>query len=223
MTIDEGKLQDLLSRRKKHIKTSRDVLEAFIALFSYIVSILLSGVLECDLRVKIAVALLGAVYAAMFVFSIYGANYSVETLFNEIVSCSDNHHFSLVVIKNKTNCYLLKWDKRWRTYLFPYERTKENDSEAIVDFVEKSIGFTVQKIVKTIETDVTKYSVSANMTKKYHHSFYLIDVSRCANFEKKAFRINGAKYRWFSIDELKADKNIMDKNSETVKFVEKNF
>lgn len=143
--------------------------------------------------------------------------------FNEIISCSDNHNFSLVVLKDERGRYLLKWDNRWKTYLFPYSRTKENDKEAVFDFVRTSIGYKPLKILKTESGDFTKYSVSANMTKKYHHIFYNIAFESLSQSQKSAFKYNGVKYKWLSIDELKADKNIMAKNSETVKFVEEKF
>ena len=127
MNIDDGKLLDLLHKRKKHIKSHRDIIESALALASYIVSVLLSGILSADIKIKIAVAVLGFVYLLIFLASLYGTNYSAESLFNDILSCSDSHNFSLAVMKDSKGRFLLKWDKRWKTYLFPYSCTKEND------------------------------------------------------------------------------------------------
>ena len=224
MNIDDGKLLDLLHNRKKHIKTRKDVIESALALASYIVSVLLSGILTADIRIKIAVGLLGLVYLALFFASLHGTRYSVEELFADILSCSDNHSFSLAVIKDSRGRFLLKWDKRWKTHLFPFTRTKEtNNDAAIIEFVRTAVGIEPKGIFQQKETDVTKHSVSANMTKTYHHTFYLIDFDEAAVPKKDKFKHNGTFYRWYSIDDMKADKNMRLKNGETIAFVEKEF
>ena len=56
-----------------------------------------------------------------------------EGKLQDILSAADIHTFSLLVIKNSHGRYLLKKDKRWNTFLFPFSRRK-----ATIDFVEKN-------------------------------------------------------------------------------------
>lgn len=69
MNIDEGKLQDVLSRRKIHIKSYCTVFEALIALLSYAVSILLSGILNAGLKVQIHITTLSIRFLTMEMIS----------------------------------------------------------------------------------------------------------------------------------------------------------
>lgn len=223
MEIDEGKLQDILSRRKVHIKSYGTVLEAAIALLSYVVSILLSGILNAGFKTQIAVAIITLLYLIILFLSIRGSRYSVQELYNDIISSSDTHSFSLLVIKNSRGQYLLQKNRRWHTFLLPFQHTKEsNDSEAVLAF-SKVIGLESPKIEKVLETDITKHSVSSNMSKTYHHTFYSLSFSGTQNLAKKAFKANGEKFRWYSIEEMKCDKDMMLKNKETIEFIEKNF
>ena len=223
MKIDEGKLQDILSRRKVHIKSYGTLIEALLAFLSYIVSILLSGILNAGLKIQIAVAIITLAYFVVFFLSIRGSKYSVQELYNDIVSAADIHSFSLIVVKNSQGKYLLQKNKRWHTFLLPFQHTKDtNDREAVLKF-SKIIGFESPKIIKTLETDITKHSVSANMSKTYHHTFYEIDFERCSFSEKPSFKINGERFHWYSIEEMKRNKDMLLKNKETIEFIEKNF
>lgn len=223
MNIDEGKLQDILSRRKIHIKSYGTVLEALIALLSYVVSILLSGILGAGLKMQIAVAVISLAYLLVFFLSIRGSNYSVQALYADIVSASDIHSFSLLVIKNAQGQYLLQKNHRWRTFLFPFQHTKEGtDSEAVLGFA-KAIGLKSPAVTKTLETDITKHSVSSNMSKTYHHTFYAISSDSDTLPAKKSFKASGEKFRWYSIEEMKRDRDMILKNKETIDFIERNF
>ena len=221
MEINESKLRSLLSRRAKFIRTNKDIAESLLALAAYAVSVLLSGIKNADFSVKIIVAVLGFIYLVIFCFSIFRSRYSVETLFREIVSCSDSHNFSLVLLKNADGRFLLKYDKRWKTFLFPYTRTSKDDEKNVFEFVKVFTGITPLSVLKKVETDVTKYSVSAQIDKSYHHTFYHLDFKTEQTKEK--FKFNGVTYKWFSIDEMKQNRSILEKNNETIRFVEENF
>ena len=224
MQIDEGKLQDILSRRKVHIKSYGTVIEASFAFISYIVSILLSGVLSADLKMQVAVGILTLAYIFVFYLSIRGSRYSVEALYNDIVSSTDIHAFSLLVIEDGHGRFLLKKNNRWKTFLFPFAHSKESDdSESILSFAQKTLGLRSPSVRKQIETDITKHSVSSNMSKTYHHTFYQISFDEADLPQKTTFRLNGEKYRWFTIEEMKSDRDMLLKNKETIDFIQKNF
>lgn len=220
MEIDREKLLNLLKSRSKYIRTNKDIVEAFFCLIGYAVTIALafSDLINSKLWVKITVGLIGLLYVVLFLYTLIETHYSIETLFREICSCNNDHKFILAVFKNRGR-FLLKFDRRWKTWLFPY--TKADTKEALFDFITYDIGFEPLEIIREKETDVTKYSVSAGLIKTYHHTF--TEVSFNGNTEKKAFKFNANKYRWFSIDEMKLNKRIMDTNKETVDFVEQNF
>lgn len=40
---------------------------------------------------------------------------------------------------------------------------------------------------------------------------------------KRAFKLNQQKYKWFTIPEMKADKNIIRRNKDNVEYIEKTF
>lgn len=40
---------------------------------------------------------------------------------------------------------------------------------------------------------------------------------------KRAFKLNRQKYKWFTIQEMKADRNIIRRNKDNVEYIEKTF
>ncbi|MCR4823602.1 MAG: hypothetical protein K5873_12100 [Treponema sp.] len=223
MDIDEGKLQDLLHQRKRYIKSNADVIASALALGAYIVTIVLADISSVALYKKLLVFAMALVYLAILIKSIFNSRYSVEAFLKDITDCGSQHDFSLLVLKDSHGRYLLKKDNRWNTFLFPYYRTKENDSQAALDFAKEALNLSSVSVKKSMEGDFTKRSVSANMTKTYHHTFYQLSFDSKDFAEKKSFKVDGVKYQWYSIDEIKSKKDLMLKNHETIEFVEKNF
>ena len=137
----------------------------------------------------------------------------------------NKHAFSLIIFKDQIstnkNRFLLKYDKRWECYLFPYLRSKDKND---ADFIELYAGITTGtecKIIKVCQKTETKYSYSDKCEKTYHHTFYEISFnSMKSNFPKeKEFDA----YKWFTPEEMKADKKLMERNKETVDFVLEHF
>ena len=223
MEIEEKDLQYLLENKKHHIKTKDTLIQNLICLIVFLLSLLLANFTDLSLTKKIAIITLGVIYFIIFGLSVYGSNYSVEALLHDICSCSKVHPFSLIVIKNKKGEYLLKKDNRWKTYLFPYKRTHVNDLEDLKNFMASAFGVNDFNIVKTEKTSISKHSVSAQTIKTYEHTFYKIDFDFNLPPEKNKFKINKSIYKWFTIDEIKANKDMISKNKETIDFVEANF
>lgn len=218
MDIDRGKLLDLLKRRAKYIRGHADTILSGLAMISFIISAFLSGIGNAGVVTKAIVAFTAAGYAAMFVWSLLYNHYSIETLFREICACNNNHRFTLAVIKDR-NRFLLKYDKRWRSWLFPY--TKADNQESFFDFLRYEVGIEPLEVIKQTEIDVTKESVSAGMTKTYHHTF--CQVSFNGRTDRKQYSFAGTKYRWFTIDQMKQNRRIKNTNSETYEYVETRF
>lgn len=230
LNIEEWKLKDLLFRRKKHIKSNSSLIENILCLLGFVVSILLSNIISAPLYVKIGVGIIGIIYLIAFVFNVYGSNYSVDAFYKDICSVAEkNHNFSLLMLKDNSGLfpasYILNYEKRWKCFLFPFIRTNINDDKKSVENYLKEVflidDFEIEKIK---EQDLTKYSVSANFEKTYHHTFYLISFNATkSKLNKRSFYLNRQKYKWFTISEMKQNKRIKDFNSETVNFVENNF
>lgn len=225
--ISKDSLQDLLSRRKNHIKSFATVIETSLCFISFIVSLFLSNISDCSLPVKIAVGILSLSYLVLAAMNIYGSNYSADAFFRDICSAADNDHcFSILVFKDISGTYpasyIYGYDKRWKSWLFPYVHTNtRNDLESVKNYVSsvfKLKNFSMERIEKQ---DFTKRSVSANLTKTYHHTFYLISFD--ASCQKKTFKANGEKYRWLTMQEIKSDKKAMERNFDNIEYVEKTF
>lgn len=230
LNTKEWKLKDLLFRRKKHIKSNSSLIENILCLLGFAVSILLSNIISAPLYVKIGVGIIGIIYLIAFVFNVYGSNYSVDAFYKDICSVAEkNHNFSLLILKDNSGLfpasYILNYEKRWKCFLFPFIRTNINDDKKSVENYLKEVflidDFEIEKIK---EQDLTKYSVSANSEKTYHHTFYFISFNATkSKLNKRSFYLNRQKYKWFTISEMKQNKRIKDFNSETVNFVENNF
>ena len=228
--IREEKLLDLLFRRKKHIKTHFPFFEAISLGLSFAVTILLSDFSNASLGVKIVVIVACVVYSVACIFSFYGSNYSLDAFNKDICSLSEKtHDFSLLLLRDTSGMfpanYILRYDSRWKCWLFPYIRTnKENDRQSVTDYVQAVFKVKDVDIKKISEQDFTKHSVSANLQKTYHHTFYLIEFNALeTSIRKKVFKLNGDKYRWFTISQMKDNNRIIERNSENIDYVEKTF
>lgn len=228
--IKEEKLQDLLFRRKKHIKTHFPFLEMLSSVLSFIVTIFLSDFFNASFGVKFLVITACIVYTLACIFSFYGSNYSLDAFNKDICSLSEKtHDFSLLLLRDTSGTYpanyILRYDSRWKCWLFPYIRTnKENDKQSVIDYVQSIFKIKNVEIKKITEQEFTKHSVSANLQKTYHHTFYLIEFNALETpCSKKVFSVNGDKYRWFTISKMKDNKRIIERNSENINYVEETF
>lgn len=149
---------------------------------------------------------------------------------NETVAQAERKHaFSLIILKDISgkhrNEYLLKYDRRWKCYLFIYNATRtENDREFAENFASDLTG--ERCAVKNEKKDIVKkFSFSDEYEKTYTHTFYEIefDAEKSRLPDKKKFRIGKDKYQWLSISEMKDSSRIQERNAETVRYVAENF
>lgn len=230
LEIREEKLKDMLFRRKKHIKTNGAFIEALLCFISFAITVILADIKNSPLNVQIGLIIAGIAYIVIFVLSIYGSNYSVESFYEDICSVAEKeHNFSLVLLRDTSGLfpshYLLNYEKRWGCYLFPFVRTnKENDLKSVENYISSFIGIKDFKIKKVGESDFTKYSVSANLQKTYHHTFYIADFDAKNTIGKKqTIKLNHQKYKWLSIPSMKANKKIWSRNNDNIRYVEEHF
>lgn len=138
---------------------------------------------------------------------------------------SEKRH-AIIIIK-KDNEYLQYYDERWSGHLFLNCKLKdENDITNIKDMARTVIGPN-KKIKINFLWDIvhTKFSESAKIYKLYHHYFFQVNTAKLPQYMlEKEFVLNGIKYRWFSMDELKSDPRIQEINSDIVGWIkEKGF
>ena len=153
--------------------------------------------------------------------------YTLKDLESDILKISkENSAFSLLIIKNKNNPlqYLQCYDKRWKSYLFLYLHTNENEDkniEKIKTFVCSNLNVAVEdvNIRFLFEKSHEKYSIPNKITRKYNHRFYEIDLSSFKNYKNNTFHIRGNKYTWMTLEEMMDNKTIMKKNSDIVGFI----
>lgn len=218
INIEKKKLMLLLEERKHFFKNNATIFQCLFGLIGYCGSIILSQFWKLDLPIIIAISILTLIYIVMSVILICQSKYSPEALLRDICKVSSNHKFTLLILKDDKGRFLVKYDKRWKTYLFPYTSTQDNNNKDLIDFCKQTLNLDNINIVKEIEHEETKMSASSNMTKTYLHKFCQISDYDKLPSDKK-FKINGYTYRWMDILQMKENKSIKSKNEETITYV----
>ena len=118
---------------------------------------------------------------------------------------------AIIIIKNKDK-YLQYYDERWDSYLFPNMKLKKQFTDIdIIEYVENNLNKKVIDCTFIKNIIHSKYSVSHKEVREYNHYFYLVNIDNY-DFDDD--------YKFFSIDELKNNKRIMEVNSDIVSFIE---
>lgn len=118
---------------------------------------------------------------------------------------------AIIIIKNKDK-YLQYYDERWDSYLFPNMKLKNQFTDIdIIEYVENNLNKKVIDCTFIKNIIHSKYSVSHKEVREYNHYFYLVNID---NYD---FDSN---YKFFSMDELKNNKRIMEVNSDIVSYIE---
>ena len=118
---------------------------------------------------------------------------------------------AIIIIKNKDK-YLQYYDERWDSYLFPNMKLKEEFTDIdIIEYVENNLNKKVIDCTFIKNIIHSKYSVSHKEVREYNHYFYLVNIDNY-DFDNT--------YKFFSMDELKKNKRIMEVNSDIVSYIE---
>lgn len=235
MLIDKLKLKLLLEQKRECINKSIDGVDVVIAALIYIVSLLCCDfrpVLGCN---PVVIATLAWVLAAViFIYGIakirssYAHKYNHEILYRDIENLDEVlHKFSIVAIKddfNKfANRFLLYYDDAWKCWFFFSFHTVESQND--VNIVQRlsnklKIDCSVVSVKYIIDRIQPKYSERDEVNKVYQHSLYQGVISKFPDcMQKNEFEIEGIKYRWFTVEEMESDVEIMNKNKDVVSFV----
>ena len=118
---------------------------------------------------------------------------------------------AIIIIKNKDK-YLQYYDERWDSYLFPNMKLKKQFTDIdIIEYVENNLNKKVIDCTFIKNIIHSKYSVSHKEVREYNHYFYLVNIDNY-DFDNT--------YKFFSMDELKNNKRIMEVNSDIVSYIE---
>ena len=118
---------------------------------------------------------------------------------------------AIIIIKNKDK-YLQYYDERWDSYLFPNMKLKDEFTDIdIIEYVENNLNKKVIDCTFIKNIIHSKYSVSHKEVREYNHYFYLVNIDNY-DFDNT--------YKFFSMDELKNNKRIMEVNSDIVSYIE---
>ncbi len=245
MQIEESELKELLDKKDKSVENRRFPIEAILGLLGFLLSAFMANIFSMSLWLKILVwafSLCYAVYAFYLLSRFFKSQYSTKDFIRELKDSKRIRKFSLLVLKDSSgtfkDSFLLRYDRRWKCFLLPYRQTHDSDDEKfILDYAENTLLLKNAEISSVKADDIEKFSVSDRMTKSYHHTFYLINFDAAGTFSdisdfknrrkrkcnRRTFLINQEKFKWFTIDEMKRNKSIESKNSETVDFLARNF
>ena len=135
--------------------------------------------------------------------------------------------FSLIVIKdnNAPPKFLLFYDKRWKCYLFMYYHTVNNENSNIIKAKQtlcNNLGLRDSNEITArflFEKTHEKRSVPDKINKVYEHRFYEVVVPQEMLNKKTYFRVGNRKYRWMTIDDMRIDKALMQKNEDVIEYI----
>ena len=147
--------------------------------------------------------------------------YDIENL-NEIF-----HRFSLIAIKDDfeefSNKFLLYYDEIWKCwFFFSFSTTDYDNEENIIQRLSNKLKVNRDSIsLKYITTRIQpKFSERDKVQKVYQHSLYrgkILDFP--SDMLCNEFEIDGTRYKWWTIEEMEQDLEIMEKNKDVVSFV----
>lgn len=235
MLIDKIKLKLLLEQKRDYIKRSVDGIDIVIAAAIYIVSLICSdfkSVFGLDKSVIKAVAWILAI--VILIYGIYRICKSVKYKYNHHILYRDIenidevvHKFSIVAIKDSyhdfANKFLLYYDNVWQCwFFFSFHTSEHQNEENIVQRISNKLKIDCKYIKVCYISDryQPKFSKKDMKNKLYQHSLYQGIISQFPDIMKQdEFEIEGTKYKWWTIDEMESDKDIMDMNSDVVSFV----
>ena len=235
MLIDKIKLKLLLEQKREYIKHPKEGIDILITAILYIVSLLCSDFKSVfGINSLIIQTLAWVIAVILIVYGFYKLIkssklkydhnkllYDIENL-NEII-----HRFSLIAIKDDfetfSNKFLLYYDAVWKCwFFFSFSTTDYDNEESIIQRLSNKLKVNRDCIsLKYITTRIQpKFSEPDQVQKVYQHSLYRGKISDfppdmlCNEFE-----IDGTRYKWWTIEEMEQDIEIMEKNRDVVSFV----
>ena len=236
--IDEKNLIDLLERKKEHIGGSwvGGIINLGSA-FSFGVTLFTANISIQWLKSVLIIVLLINIVAAIFslIKCLGKFAYKYNKLYSDILMLDrSKNKYSLVAIMNDfegdcANKVLLQYySDEWNTYMFfSFPTASEDDENNIISRVAASLKID-RKYIKVRFLEETpnqpKYSPDHKEIREYHNKYYQIFITNFPELIKKSsFEIEGCRYKWMTLDEMKSDKNIRKNNIDVLQVFEKHI
>ena len=236
LNIDDNSLHDLLQSKKEYIGGSwiNGILNTIggislaLAVYSAKIEFLLIDVLLYFMALGIGI------FGIYQIIKYSGKRaYDFEKLYEDIKKLNTfDNQYSLVAILNdfegeSSNKVLLKYfPNNWNTYMFlSYRSAPENDKNNVISRVAKSLKIEKKHIKAEFLTEIPnqqKYSPDRKLVRPYHNKYYKVSICEFPEFLKQhEFTLEGIKYKWMTIDEMREDNQIQANNADVLREFEK--
>lgn len=239
LAINKQKLEGLLKQHKGDIGGNlyKQVADVFAALGVIIATMTIKEsstfVLSMGKWILFILSIAYGVWSVTRIIHTSRTKFDYKRLEGEIMELDETkHHHSLIAIKDTfndhPNRFLLYFDKRWKSRLLLNYKTIEDESENeknIVNRLSQELKIAPEKIslIKKRQEVYSKKSAShQNQLRIYDHILYVANVSLFPEMiREENFDIQGKAFTWMTLQEMKQDKDIQDKNSDVVDMLEK--
>lgn len=238
LAINKQKLERLLNQHKDDIGGNlyKRVADVIAALGVIIAAVTIEGISTFILCIKWIVCMLSISYGIWSMGRLIRTKvtkFDYKRLESEIMELDETkHHHSLIAIKDTFNAhpnrFLLYYDKRWKCQLLLNYKTIDDESENeknIINRLSQELKIAPEKIglIKKRQEIYSKKSAShENQLRIYDHILYVANLSLFPEMIKeKNFDIQEKAFTWMTLQEMKQDKDIQEKNSDVLDMLEK--
>lgn len=239
ITIDADKLKDYVIIHKADIgvdvcASCSCIVTGLTIFIPELRSALNSGKADIAQWILLIVGVTVFCYGTYRIVQFARRRYNAKTLYTDVKNMDETHYrFSLVAIKDTFNTYpnrfLLKHDDDWKCDLFFSFPTKDEENEDI-DNIKRRLSHLLKVPESEISVEYvdealqTKFSQREKIMKAYDHRLYHAEIAEFPSFEKAdTFEVDGIAYKWETIEEMKKDDDIREKNLDVVNFVSANI
>ncbi len=234
--IDQLKLKLLLEEKREYIGYSKyQGLDVLITGIVFAVSLLCSEFKTIWIFDRLVIQTIAWIIAIVLI--VYGAyrmyiarkhRYNHHSLYRDIENLNQVlHAFSIVALKDTYNTYanrfLLYYDETWKCWFFFNFKTSDNENErSIKQRLSNKLKVGIDNISLRYITDrlQPKFSERDQVDKIYQHSLYECVLSKFSEeLMKDSFELDGVNFKWFTIEEMESNSDVMKKNKDVVSFV----
>ena len=231
MNIREEDLQNLLERQAAYIGFSW---KTEIANLVGDISLLLSAYQMEYSVVKVITSLIGVLLVGINgkgLWSALRSRYTPEKLQKDIQSLDlVPHKYSLIAVKDTFDTYpnrfLLYYDKGWGCHFLLNYKTRAKGNELAI---KKSLSHDLKidtseiKLKKLAVNTYQKFSTEVGVKKNYEHTLYLATIEHFPpDMRQNTFQIDDKTFTWMTIDAMKQNEEIREKNMDVVEMLRAN-
>lgn len=231
--IDEKDIELILAEHKEYIGVQKGWIEELFNAILFIFSAITAEIHILNIPSVVFNTVFGCIGVGMTILAIkngykyFCKKYTKEDLLMDIKKKALYRRFTLVAVKNSfdkfPNKFLLYYDKDWDCEFFPNYPTADYDNEdniriRLANDLKINSEFIHLKFAD--RKAQTKYKPSAKEERIYEHTLYEATIDHMpADMMENSFTRDGKIYCWKTIEQMKSDQKIKEKNSEVVEFV----